>query len=299
MTHPGVAVISAFLAESGVTTGTVAEQRAAMAAAGEGTPPPGGVQVRTTTLAGRPAETLIPDGPVSDAMVLYLHGGGYCSGSPDSHRGLGARLAVATGCAVTVLDYRLAPEHPFPAALDDAMGAYDELMARGARPERTAIAGDSAGGGLTIATLLALRDAGHPLPAAAVCLSPWVDLTQSAPSYQRLATLDPMVSKAGLDLMAEAYLGTTDPRDGLASPLFADDLSGLPPVRVEVGELEVLIDDATRLVERLQHDGVTSTLTVWPELIHVFQAFPGSLVPEADQSVAAIGAFLAEQFDTH
>lgn len=294
MTHPGVAVISAFLAESGVTTGTVAEQRAAMAAAAASAPPPEGVTVRSLSLAGRPAETLTPEGVTSDAMVLYLHGGGYCSGSLDSHRGLGARLAVASGCPVTVLDYRLAPEHPYPAAVDDAVAAYDELMARGARPEQLAIAGDSAGGGLTVATLLALRAAGHPLPAAAVCLSPWVDLTQSAPSYERLADFDPMVSKAGLDLMAEAYLGGEDPRHGLASPLFADDLSGLPPVRVEVGEYEVLLDDATRLVERLGSAGVTASLTVWPELIHVFQAFPGSLVPEADESVAGIGAFLAE-----
>jgi monoterpene epsilon-lactone hydrolase len=295
VTHPGVAVISAFLAESGVTSGTVAEQRAAMAAAAAAALPPEGVTVRTLSLAGRPAETLTPEGVTSDAMVLYLHGGGYCSGSLDSHRGLGARLALAAGCPVTVLDYRLAPEHPFPAAVDDAVAAYDELMARGARPEQLAIAGDSAGGGLTVATLLALRAAGHPLPAAAVCLSPWVDLTQSARSYERLADLDPMVSKAGLDLMAQAYLGEVDPRHRLASPLFADDLSGLPPVRVEVGEYEVLLDDATRLVERLESAGVTATLTVWPELIHVFQAFPGSLVPEADESVAGIGVFLAER----
>ena len=144
-----------------------------------------------------------------------------------------------------------------------------------------------------MATLLALRAAGDPLPAAAACLSPWVDLTQSAPSYDELADADPMVSRAGLDEMARCYLGAADPRTELASPLFAEDLSGLPPVLIEVGAHEVLLDDATGLADRLRAAGGSVTLTVWPELIHVFQAFPGELIPESDQSIAAIGTFLA------
>ena len=204
-----------------------------------------------------------------------------------------SRIALATGCPVAMLDYRLAPEHPFPAAVDDAAAAYRDLLSLGIRPERMAIAGDSAGGGLTVATLLALRAAGDPLPAAAVCLSPWVDLTQSSPAYRNLADVDPMVSKSGLDLMAGAYLGGVDPRTELASPLFAADLGGLPPVRIEVGEYEVLIDDATGLADRMREAGVDVTLMVWPELIHVFQAFPGSVIPEADQSIDAVGSFLA------
>ncbi len=293
MSHAGVEMISAFLAESGMTTGTVAERRSALDGMAEGSPPPEGVHVEAVTLGGRPAERITPHGPDTDSVVLYLHGGGYCSGSLASHRQLGARIAQASGSTVVVLDYRLAPEDPFPAAVHDATSAYRDLMDSGADPRRMAVAGDSAGGGLTVAALLALRNAGAPLPAAAVCLSPWVDLTQSAPSYDSLADADPMVSRAGLDEMARCYLGTTDPRTELASPLFAEDLSGLPPVLVEVGAHEVLLDDATGLADRLRNAGGSVTLTVWPELIHVFQAFPGELIPESDQSIAAIGAFLA------
>ncbi len=293
MSHAGVEMISAFLAESGMTTGTVAERRSALDGMAQGSPPPEGVRVEETELGGRPAERITPDGLDPDSTVLYLHGGGYCSGSLASHRQLGARIARASGSTVAVLDYRLAPEEPFPAAVHDATSAYRELVGSGADPRRMAIAGDSAGGGLTVAALLALREAGDPLPAAAACLSPWVDLTQSAPSYDSLADADPMVSRAGLDEMARCYLGTADPRTELASPLFAEDLSGLPPVLIEVGAHEVLLDDATGLADRLRAAGGTVTLTVWPELIHVFQAFPGELIPESDQSIAAIGTFLA------
>jgi acetyl esterase/lipase len=298
MGHPGVETIAEFLAGSGLTTGTIDEQRGAMAATASAAPPPDGVNVRPGRLGGCPAEWLTPEGAVPGAVVLYLHGGGYCTGSLDSHRGLAGRIALASGCAVATLEYRLAPEHRFPAAVDDATAAYGELLASGIRPERIAVAGDSAGGGLTVATLLALRAGGSPLPGAAVCLSPWVDLTQSSPSYTELADVDPMVSKSGLDEMAGAYLGGTDPRQPLASPLFAEDLGGLPPVHIEVGAREVLLDDATRLAGRIRDAGGRADLTVWPELIHVFQAFPGPLVPEADESIAAVGTFLAGRLRT-
>jgi len=291
--HPGVELISAFLAESGLTTGSVAERRTAMERITGSAPPPDGVGVETVTLAGRPAERITPDGNHADSMVLYLHGGGYCSGSLDSHRQLASRIALAAASPVTLLDYRLAPEHPFPAAVTDATGAYRELLTLGTDPRRTAVAGDSAGGGLTVATLLALRSGGDPLPAAAVCLSPWADLTQSAPSYDALADRDPMVTRLGLDEMAQAYLGEADPRTELASPLFAADLGRLPPVLIEVGAHEVLLDDATGLADRIGAAGGSVTLTVWPELVHVFQAFPGDVIPEADESIAAIGSFLA------
>ena len=174
------------LAESGLSAATIAEQRAALDAMAATSPPPEGVAVEPVTLAGRSGEWLTPEAGTADGVVLYLHGGGYCIGSLGSHRGLGSRLAMAAGCPVVTLDYRLAPEHPFPAAVDDATGAYRDLLAIGADPEQIAIAGDSAGGGLTVATLLALRAAGTPLPAAAVCLSPWADLTQSSPAYARI-----------------------------------------------------------------------------------------------------------------
>jgi acetyl esterase/lipase len=291
--HPGVEALLPVLANLGVTGGSIQDQRDAMAQAATPGSTPEGVTVAPGTLGGRPAEWLTPVGPAPVGTILYLHGGGYCIGSLDTHRDLGARLAVAAGATVVTLDYRLAPEHPFPAAVDDACAAYAELSAEGSGAGRLAVAGDSAGGGLTVATLLALRASGSPLPAAAACLSPWVDLTQQAPSYTTMAELDPMVTKVGLDVMADAYLAGADPTDPLASPLFAPDLTGLPPILIEVGEHEVLLDDAVRLAERLEADGGTVSLTVWPRLIHVFQAFPGSLIPEADQSIAAVGSFLA------
>ncbi|HVB94615.1 MAG TPA: alpha/beta hydrolase [Acidimicrobiales bacterium] len=293
MSHPGIDIVKTLLADAGLLTGPIDQQRAAMDAASVGAPPPVGVSVETAELGGRPAEWLAPDGVGRDAAVLYLHGGGYCSGSLDSHRDLAARIGIASGCAVVTLAYRLGPEDPFPAAVDDAVAAYRQLVADGIPPERLAVAGDSAGGGLTVALLLALRARGIPQPAAAVCLSPWVDLTQSAPSYQGLVDSDPMLSREALDDLADAYLAGTDPRAELASPLFAADLSGLAPLRIEVGANEVLLDDATRLAERATAAGNQVTLTVWPEMIHVFQAFPGVILPETDLSVAGIGEFVA------
>ncbi|HWD52771.1 MAG TPA: alpha/beta hydrolase [Acidimicrobiales bacterium] len=293
MSHPGIEIVTKLLADAGLLTGPIEDQRAAMDAASLAAPPPEGVGVEPAELGGRPAEWLTPAGVGRDAAVLYLHGGGYCSGSLDSHRDLAARIGIASGCAVVTLGYRLGPEDPFPAAVHDAIAAYRQLIADGIPPERLVVAGDSAGGGLTMALLLALRAEGIPLPAAAVCLSPWVDLTQSAPSYQELADRDPMVSKEDLDGLAHAYLAGTDPRTELASPLLAADLSGLPPLRIEVGADEVLLDDATRLAERATAAGNDVTLTVWPEMIHVFQAFPGVILPETDLSVAAIGEFVA------
>ncbi len=293
MGHPGIDLIRTFLAESKVASGSIDEQRAAMASLAADAPAPAGVEVEATTLADRRAEWLRPDGADTEAAVLYLHGGGYCTGSLDSHRALASRIARAARCAVVTLDYRLAPEHPFPAAVADATSAYRELLAEGRAPEHLAVAGDSAGGGLTMATLLDLRGRGTALPAAAVCLSPWVDLTQSSGAYGRIDDADPMVTGTGLDEMAAAYLAGTDPRNELASPLFAGDLGGLPPIRIEVGEHEVLLDDATALAEGIRHAGGDVELVVWPEMIHVFQAFPGNLLPEADRSVEAVGAFLA------
>ena len=293
MTHPGVDTIRSFLADSGLDAATIDEQRASMAGMASGAAAPDGIRLRSGALGGVRAEWLTPVGVETDATVLYLHGGGYCIGSLDTHRPLASRIAAATGCTVITLDYRLAPEDPFPAAVDDAVRAYRELLASGTRPPRLAVAGDSAGGGLTVATLLALRAERVPLPAAAVCLSPWVDLTQTAPSFDTRATVDPMVSRAGLQMMASAYLGSADPRTPLASPLFAEDLGGLPPVHIEVGECEVLLDDSTRLAGRIEAAGGEVSLTVWPELIHVFQAFAGPLVPEAEESIDVIGGFLA------
>jgi len=222
-------------------------------------------------------------------VVLYLHGGGYVIGSPRSHRHLAAAIAAAAGTSALLLEYRCAPESPFPAAVDDAVAAYRWLLDQGISAGGLVIAGDSAGGGLTVATLLALRDGGVPLPAAGVCISPWVDLTCSGASYSTKAASDPIVKKAGVEEMARAYLGMADRRTPLASPLFAD-LRGLPPLLIQVGSEEVLLDDATQLAERARAAGVDTTLEVWDQMVHVWHWFL-PLLDEAEEAIGTIGRF--------
>ena len=230
----------------------------------------------------------------ADRAVLYLHGGGYCIGSVNTHRQLACDLSRATGARLLLIDYRLAPEHPFPAALDDATRAYRYLIESGVRPAQSAIAGDSAGGGLTVATLLALRDADGPLPAAGVCLSPWLDLTMGGASMRTKAAVDPMVQRENLQRMAEAYLGGADPRSPLASPLFAD-LRGLPPLLVHVGSAETLLDDSTGFAERARAAGVDVSIDVWDDMVHVWHAF-AFVLPEARQAIDRIGSYLRQRW---
>ena len=202
---------------------SIAERRAMYDRAERVFPVPPDTCVEAVTAGGRPAEWLRPAGSRADAALLYLHGGGYVIGSPRSHRHLAEGIARAAGLACLLPDYRLAPEHPFPAAVDDALAAYRWLVEnRQIAPGRIAVGGDSAGGGLTAATLVAIREARLPLPGAGVCISPWTDLTCSAPSYQTKAATDPLVALPGIAVMARDYLGVTDPRAPLASPLFAD-----------------------------------------------------------------------------
>jgi epsilon-lactone hydrolase len=278
-------------AERGDAEMTVAEWREAYDGLGALLPAAEGVAVETTDAGGVPAEWIgTGDGPV----VVYVHGGGYCIGSLGSHRPMLTHLASAVGGRVLAVDYRLAPEHPFPAALDDACAAYRWVLAGGADPAQVVIAGDSAGGGLTLATLVALRDAGDPLPAAGVCLSPWADLTQSGATMAEKADADPMVHAEDLARWASAYAGTdNDPGSPGLSPLFAD-LAGLPPLLVEVGTAEVLLDDARRLAERARAAGVDVTLFEGEDLIHVWHFFAGA-VPEADEGVARVAGFIAER----
>lgn len=222
-------------------------------------------------------------------VVVYVHGGGYCIGSLASHRPMLTHLAAATGGRILAVDYRLAPEHPFPGALDDAVAAYRHVTAEH-DPSRVIIAGDSAGGGLTVATLIALRDAGDPLPAAAVCLSPWADLTQSGATITSKADVDPMVRAEDLDRWAAAYTGAADPGLPGISPLFAD-LTGLPPLHIEVGTAEVLLDDARRLAARALDAGVDVSVFEGEELVHVWHFFAG-IVPEADEGIARVADFV-------
>ena len=253
-------------------------------------PLPADVKAEPVTVNGVPAEWVSTPDADPQRVVLYLHGGAYVIGSVNTHRDLVGRISRASGGRVLNVDYRLAPEHPHPAAVDDAVAAYRWLLDQGQAPAKLAVAGDSAGGGLTIATLVALRDAGLPMPAAGVALSPWVDLEGIGESMATAAHLDPMVQKEHLVRMAKLYLGTHDPRTPLAAPLYAD-LSGLPPLYIQVGTAETLLDDTNRLAERARKAGVDVTLEVWDDMIHVFQAF-AAMLPEGQQAIDKIGEYL-------
>ena len=289
MSHPGIATVRELIGASvRAEQPTLEERREWLESLGEVMPPPTGVVIEDLTLAGRPASRTTPGDP-GPGTVLYLHGGAYVSGSLVSHRGVVARFALAADTVVHALDYRLGPEHPFPAAVDDAVAAFRELDEAGVGP--IAVAGDSAGGGLALATLLALRDAGGTQPACGVALSPWADLTQSGATFASRAEADPLLTREGLDEAAGMYLGDGDATDPLASPMLGD-LSGLPPVAIEVGDGEVLLDDSRVTAERIEAAGGEVSLEVWPEMLHVFQAFPPDLVPEADQSLERVGRFV-------
>ncbi|HEY77852.1 MAG TPA: alpha/beta hydrolase, partial [Dehalococcoidia bacterium] len=210
---------------------------------------PQDVECQPVDARGVPAEWVTTPESVQERFIYYLHGGGYVAGSISTHREIAWRLSRAAKAPVLTIGYRLAPENPFPAAVEDAIAGYRWLLSQGVDATQVVIAGESAGGGLVMATLVALRDAGEPLPAAAVCVSPWVDLECTGKSAVTKVNLDPLVNRDGLFKNAKDYLGNTDPRTPLASPIYAD-LTGLPPLLIQVGTAEVLFDDATRLAER-------------------------------------------------
>jgi acetyl esterase/lipase len=264
--------------------------RQGMEAMTTATPTPDGAVFTPVDAAGVPAEWVDVPGADSNKVVLYLHGGGYVLGSIATHRSLAARIAQASGTRALIVDYRLAPENPFPAAVDDAVAAYGFLLEQGIAADQIAIGGDSAGGGLTFATLVALRDNGTPLPGTAFALSPWVDLEGLGDSMKTKADADPMVGKEGLVEMGKLYLGSADARTPLAAPLYAD-LSGLPPILIQVGTAETLLDDSNRIAERARSAGVSVELEAYEDLIHVFQAF-APIVPEALEAIEKIGSFV-------
>lgn len=248
-----------------------------------------GIRSEPADVSGINAEWLIPDAASDDRALLYLHGGAYVLGSIDSHRGIASHIAIAAGCRVLLVDYRLAPENKFPAALDDAVAAYRWLLAQGYMPERIAIAGDSAGGGLTAATLVSLRDSGNPLPAAGIMLSPWADLQLTGESCKSVGRRDPMISVKGLRKGALGYAGRQSLREPLISPIYAD-LKGLPPLYIQVGTCEILLDDSRRLAEKAMSDGVDVELYVCDGMFHVYQVF-SPLVPESRDAIDKLGAF--------
>jgi acetyl esterase/lipase len=268
---------------------TVARMRSDWDAAFGGTTVP--VTCEQVTAGGVDGEWISPANAPKDKAILYFHGGGFRIGSVASHRDLIAQIAVASGCRVLAINYRLAPEYRFPAALDDALAAYDWMPGQGFEPANIAFAGDSAGGNLALAAMLALRERQHPLPAAAVLMSPWTDLAATGASYVSRAEADPIHQRPMILALAKNYLGGEgDPRDPLVSPLYAD-LTGLPPLLIQVGDRETVLDDSAMLADKARAVGVTVDLQVWDGMIHVFQMF-GAELPEAHQAIAEIASFL-------
>jgi monoterpene epsilon-lactone hydrolase len=243
---------------------------------------------------GRPAEWVVAPGADAGKVVFYLHGGGYETGSCATHRPLASQISAASGARVLTLDYRLSPEDPHPAALDDSLAAWAWLLAQpDVTAARTVIAGDSAGGGLAAATILALKDAGQPLPAALVGLSAFVDLACTGASHTERAEADPMIDKGMLAGTIAGYVAGADPRSPLISPLYGD-WSGAPPMLLQVGTEEVLLDDSRLLAEAATKAGVDVTLEEWDGMVHVWHFYCG-LIDGADEAVARIGAYIRQQ----
>ncbi|HEY1972062.1 MAG TPA: alpha/beta hydrolase [Pseudonocardia sp.] len=255
-------------------------------------PVPAGTRIEPVNAGGVPALTITHPAVLAAARtIMWTHSGGYVFGSAHGYRAFGASLSLAAGARVLMLDYRLAPEHRHPAALEDATGAYRWLLAQGDRPERIVIGGDSAGGGLALATLLALKDAGDPLPAGGIAVSPLADQTLSGESMDARAQLDPIASREMLAGLGQLYVGQADPAHPYLSPLFGD-FTGLPPLLVLVGTDEVLYDDAARVVERASAAGVEARLLVGPDQTHIWPLF-ASVLPEGQDAVTEIGRFAA------
>lgn len=252
-------------------------------------PLPPGIAASAEIRAGVRVERLEPDAAAA-VTLLHLHGGGYVMGDPAGSRELTARLAASTPATVFSVDYRLAPDHPFPAAVEDSLAVYRDLVGGGVDAARLAILGESAGGGLAVATLVAAREAGLPMPAACVALSPWTDLACRGDSYAALHGRDPLLTRDVLLEMARLYLGDLPATSSLASPLYAH-LAGLPPMLIQVGGEEVLLDDATGLAAAARDAGVEVELQVWPEMIHVWPMF-GAILPEARDAIEEIRAFV-------
>lgn len=289
-----IAEIKKMLAAAPDTSGLpIAEQRRYMDAVLASAPLPGGISYKSFSSDGVQGEWIDFEGAAADRVVLYLHGGGYTMGSPASHRRMTAYIARAAAMPVFSLDYRLAPEHPFPAAVHDAAAGYRCLLQRGYDARTIAIAGDSAGGGLTVAALLMIRDGGDPVPCAGVCISPWADLTGLSETYKTCGHLDPLVQIPAIREMAKLYLDGQDPATPLASPVFAD-LSGLPPLLIQVGTDEVLLGDSIALDCQARQCGVESTLEIWKDMIHVWHFFCPDLAEGAD-AVERVGSFIGQR----
>jgi acetyl esterase/lipase len=286
--------IAVLLRASPIFGGDDFQQRRATMEAGTGAlPMPERTTVTPVSANGVPCEWVVVGDADVDRTIVYFHGGAYTIGSLNTHRRLVANLSEATGARALNVGYRLAPEHPHPAAVEDAVGTYTWLLDQGASPEHIVLAGDSAGAGLSVAALVAIRDQGLPLPAGAALISPWADLAFSGGSHDTRLHLDPICSRENLSPSAVAYLDGLDPKTPLASPVYAD-LRGLPPVVIHVGDHETLLDDALVLAANAEDAGVEVELWVAPEMIHVWHAF-GGILPEADDAVARLSEWIKKQ----
>ena len=250
---------------------TLAEQRASFDTDMGAVPLAHGCSVESLDLSGIPSEKITPSGAAPGKALLYLHGGGHVIGSLKSHRHLVSRLAVAAGVAAFHIDYRLAPEHPYPAALEDALKVYKQILATGIAPEDMVVGGESAGGNLATALLLKVRADGLPQPAGLYLLSPWLDMTTAGESYQKIGARDPIITREGIEMVAAAYLGGK-PDNAFTSPVRAD-LAGLPPMLIQVGSEEVLLSDSLTFANRAAMAGVEVKLHVWPEMPHAWPLF--------------------------
>ena len=286
--------LDAQLRGTGVGSGqSVAAIRENFATLMNALPVPDGIRVHDTSLGGRPALRISPDTAAGSATLLYLHGGSHVVGSPRTALGLTAGLVLRTGIPGISLDYRLAPEHPFPADVQDVVAAYRELLDQGHAPESIAFAGASAGGGLTITGALAARDAVLPMPAAIFAFSPGVDANRTGQSMMTKADADPLLDRANLDHLSSLYVADQDRRDPLLSPAVTADLTGLPPLLVQVGTNEMLLDDARRLALRASDADVDVVLDITAKVPHVFQSFT-HVLDEASNALDRAALFLRQ-----
>jgi len=256
---------------------------------------PDGIRTTETDLAGLRTLLVEPEGESRTGTILYFHGGSWVVGSPETELGLTAGLVVRTGFRAYSPDYRLAPEHPFPAGIDDTLSAYRALLDGGTDPSAIAFAGDSAGGGLTVTTCLAARDAGLPLPAVIAAFSPGLDLTRTGASMDTKAGIDPILTREGLERTGTMYLAGQDPRQPMLSPAVEADLTGFPPMLLQVGTNELLLDDSTRLAAHATAAGVDVILDITADVPHVFQTYAGGPLDEADQALDRAALFISQR----
>jgi acetyl esterase/lipase len=289
MPDPQIAAIRALIA-SRPRASEVPQMRKNYDARGLAYGLPADVTVEKVSANGVPSEWTSTPGADASKVILFLHGGGYVIGSLDSHRHLVAEAGRAAGTRTLAIDYRMAPEHPFPAAVEDTVAAYRFLLNSGIAAKNIAIAGDSAGGGLVVGGILAIRDAGLPLPGCAWCISPWVDMEALGASFQDRAATDPTVQAPTIKFMADTYIAGGDKRHPHAAPIYGD-LRGLPPIMIQVGAAETLLDDSIQLARAAGIADVPVDLQIWPEMIHVWHSYH-PVLDAGKRAIAAGGAFV-------